>query len=162
MRRARGQAFVIVSRDGIQQLAIGGGRGHHLVVWQERDRLWATRVSSDGQTLDPDGRLLTEVQEVCGPSPSCYLPNTTPAVTFDGRSFVVAWRAPSVAGDESSLDGPLKRLRSSGQPSSDRRPAHSRGALLPNQRRSTCASASRWNGALRKSSIPAARQSSRL
>ncbi len=61
-----------------QHPAIAHGPNQHLVVWSERDGLWATRVEN-GVSLDGRGMQLAE-----GP--------TGPAsVVFDGESYIVAW-----------------------------------------------------------------------
>jgi MYXO-CTERM domain-containing protein len=99
-----GQTFPIATGDFIVRLTVGGGGGNHLVVWQDTEWLFATRVSADGQVLDPDGRLITQVQNVCHAYMSCQTADASPAVTFDGKSFVVAWREPAVAGDATSVN----------------------------------------------------------
>jgi MYXO-CTERM domain-containing protein len=103
-----GQTFVIATRERIDRVAVSGGAGHHLVVWQGDRELMATRVSPDGQVLDPDGRLIAEVENICQDDLCCRFPDfsngSCASVTFDGKSFVVAWREPSDPSDSITLD----------------------------------------------------------
>ena len=92
-----GQSFAIASEGGTYRCTTStAGGGNHLVVWQDEDgSIFAKRVSPDGEVLEPIGRLITQAADVS--SRSC------PPVVFDGERFVVAWRAPSAAG-EGTLD----------------------------------------------------------
>lgn len=97
-----GQAFVIA--DAVtDQVSIAAGGGNNLVVWDTDSEIRATRVSSDGQVLDPDGILVAALENSpCGVSSwhTCSLSS----VVFDGENFVVAWRERSIPGQANSLD----------------------------------------------------------
>ncbi|HWN67746.1 MAG TPA: MYXO-CTERM sorting domain-containing protein, partial [Haliangium sp.] len=79
-----------------------------LVVWQSNDGIFATRVSPDGQVLDPEGRLIAEVENVCTGGLCCRFPDilsgNCASVAFDGQRFMVAWRESTVAGSETLMD----------------------------------------------------------
>ncbi len=73
---------------GDSQHALAFGSQYYLVVWED-DRnftssytdLYATRVGTDGQALDPDGIPVTTLE----------YSQTDPVVSFDGENFLVAW-----------------------------------------------------------------------
>lgn len=104
-----GAKFLIASADSIYQLTVGAGAGNHLVVWQDGAGIFVARVSPTGQVLDPGGRLVVPLEPMCRSGACCTgsadrNTGNCASVAFDGNNFVIAWRAPSVAGDESSLD----------------------------------------------------------
>ena len=85
---------VIAPTAALQQhAAIAFGGGIYLAVWQDdRDSpasdIWAARLGADGTILDPLGILIA-----AGPGTQ-----STPAVAYDGSSFVVAWEDFKVVG----------------------------------------------------------------
>lgn len=103
-----GQRFTIATRDFVGPLSLATDGDKNLVVWQEGSGIWAARVSRDGQVLDPEGRLVVELEPECLASECCVDAGLTtgncPTVAFDEESFVVAWRAPSMADDPSTLN----------------------------------------------------------
>jgi hypothetical protein len=97
---------VLLHRPIARAPAVAGGRGLHLVAWQRGLELRVTRVRSDGEVLDPEGRLIalgyhdgTCIGFFTQPDGSLC-----PSVAFDGENFVVAWRALADANDRSSSD----------------------------------------------------------
>ncbi|MEZ4309823.1 MAG: hypothetical protein R3F14_17435 [Polyangiaceae bacterium] len=62
----------------------------YLAVWRDlrsgSDEIWGTRISAQGQILDPNGILIGQ--------------GKTPAVTSDGVDFMVAWTKPSGTGND--------------------------------------------------------------
>lgn len=82
--------------------------GNHLVVWQDSEGIFVARVSPAGRVLDPEGRLVVTLESTCRTGLCFRVADLTtgncPSVAFDGKSFVLAWRALSVAGDASSRD----------------------------------------------------------
>jgi hypothetical protein len=79
--------FIISSANDLQeQPRVAFGNGIFLVVWQDLRNgvdwdVYATRVTSAGVVLDPDGIL------VCGGANNQALPS----VTWDGNNFWVVW-----------------------------------------------------------------------
>jgi MYXO-CTERM domain-containing protein len=100
----------IVTGQAVYRSTVRSGGGNHLVVWQGDDGIFATRVTPDGQVLDPGGRLIAAVEPMCDSRGWCCgrgaaIPTgPCPSVSFDGTSFLVAWRAPAVPGDTTTLD----------------------------------------------------------
>jgi hypothetical protein len=100
-----GEILPIVDNE-VQHVASAAGGGHHLVVWEQDSGIWATRVGPGGQVLDPGGILIVESEvgvNQCGWEPELTI-GACASVVFDGGNFMVAWRAPSMLGDWSSLD----------------------------------------------------------
>jgi hypothetical protein len=100
-----GEILPIVDHE-VQHVASAAGGGQHLVVWEQDSGIWATRVSPDGQVLDPGGILIAASEvgvSMCEWEPE-LLTGACASVAFDGENFIVAWRAPSMLGDWSSLD----------------------------------------------------------
>jgi hypothetical protein len=115
-----GERFVIASAGFIYQLTVGAGAGNHLVVWQDEEGIFVARVSPAGQVLDPGGRLVVALEPMCRSGGCCtgFADLTTgncASVAFDGDNFVLAWRAPAVAGDASSLDLYAAELNPAGE-----------------------------------------------
>ena len=79
-----------------------------MVIWQDDEGISATRVSPAGTVLDPEGQLITPLENLCNSGDCCVRPalstGACPSVAFDGTSFLVAWRAPATPGDAGSLD----------------------------------------------------------
>jgi MYXO-CTERM domain-containing protein len=90
-----GEYFVIAGGHLMQRTTVSFGGGNYLVVWESPEGIFGTRVTPDGQVLDPEGKLLVERD---AESPAGI------SLTFDGRSFVLAWPARALAGDASSVD----------------------------------------------------------
>jgi hypothetical protein len=99
-----GQPFIIVDSE-VQHESIAAGGGQHLVAWETDTGIWVTRVSSDGQVLDPEGHLVAALDNAgsCRREPDLNTCGES-SVVFDGENFVVAWRAPSIPGHVNSLD----------------------------------------------------------
>lgn len=94
-----GQPFFIDTSSPLDhhiQIAFDGN--HHRVVWQNSSGIWATRVSPDGQVLDPGGHLIVALETISGGA----------SVAFDGENFVVAW--PSGTEEETNLYGAVLSL----------------------------------------------------
>jgi MYXO-CTERM domain-containing protein len=99
----------ITSGPGIYHATTGFGGGNHLVLWEDAAGIFATRVTPAGEVLDPAGRLIAPVEPLCNSYGNCCARTdisvgACPSLAFDGTNFLVAWRAPAVAGDASSLD----------------------------------------------------------
>jgi hypothetical protein len=103
----------------VDHVATAAGAGIHLVVAEGESGIWATRVGPGGQVLDPDGYLVAEPGLTPG---GCWkadvLTGSCPSVVFDGENFIVAWRAPSIPGDASSLELYAAKLSPEGEVSS--------------------------------------------
>jgi hypothetical protein len=106
-----GQPISIVEYDpeiGIhQQHELAGGDGIHLLIWETEDGVWATRVTSDGQVLDPDGLAVGgsgHYQIYNNLSQPDLTLCSEASVVFDGENFVVAWRDRSIQGENNSMD----------------------------------------------------------
>ncbi|HJQ39200.1 MAG TPA: hypothetical protein VKB93_18835 [Thermoanaerobaculia bacterium] len=82
----------LVSLSANEQLEprIAKGNGVDLVVWTEERGLYATRIDAAGRSLDGRGIFLAKTTNSAWP----ILPS--PAVAFDGRQFVVAYRNAAV------------------------------------------------------------------
>ena len=96
--------FVIGSGAQVSSLTVGVGGGKHLVVWHTASGLFGARVNFSGQVLDPQGFLVATPSLING---SCAPYNSGEAcssVAFDGRYFVVAWRAEATPGDPNTRD----------------------------------------------------------
>jgi hypothetical protein len=91
-----GERFAIAQGTSIHPLAMAFGGGTSLIVWQdlEIDGVWGTRVSADGQVLDPENFAVGEAN---AQGYGC-------AAAFDGEKFVVAWRTAAVADQWSTAD----------------------------------------------------------
>jgi hypothetical protein len=100
-----GPPFSVVGSEAYH-LETAGGDGQHLVVWATESGIWAARVSSDGQVLDPEGQLVAALNNIgCTHEHEPDLSLCSEAsVAFDGENFVVAWREQSIPGHPSSLD----------------------------------------------------------
>jgi hypothetical protein len=88
-----GQRFSI--DDGpAHHVGVAAGGGIHMVVWQSPEGIWATRVSPNGQVLDPEAQLVAVPELGYGDcSDSVWGTGNCAAVAFDGEKFVVAWRS---------------------------------------------------------------------
>jgi hypothetical protein len=85
------------------------GGGICLVVWDGDEAgnpiVRAARVTRAGDVLDPQGIALSGSAHLAGCGGDLpALGHAVPAVAFDGQTFVVAWREPSIPCDASSID----------------------------------------------------------
>ncbi|HEX7401951.1 MAG TPA: dockerin type I repeat-containing protein, partial [candidate division Zixibacteria bacterium] len=81
-------SFSIRTASGLQQNPVVASDGENfLVVWEDFGTHWpdahilGTRISSDGQVLDPGGIEIAMT----------YDTEEHPSVTFDGRNYLVSW-----------------------------------------------------------------------
>jgi hypothetical protein len=72
------KALLTWSANAQRTASVAFGGSNALVVWNEPDGLFASRVSADGRTLDGRGMQLGESAPLHG-------------VVFDGTQYVVAW-----------------------------------------------------------------------
>jgi hypothetical protein len=98
-----GQPFMI-DDAGVHHVGIAAGGGKHLVVWDTDSEIRATRVSSNGQVLDPEGLLVATLENSACDIETDRNTCSESSVVFDGERFVVAWRELSIPGHASSLD----------------------------------------------------------
>jgi MYXO-CTERM domain-containing protein len=100
--------------------AVGFDGVNHFVVWEGRDdpssgpiNVYGARVNQAGVRLDPQGILLgentNEIPITNAPcdltvTQTCPAVGTSPAVTFNGQRWIVAWRARATPDLASSTD----------------------------------------------------------
>jgi hypothetical protein len=81
LSRTRDPPLVSRSAERQQSPSITFGSRNFMVAWQEGNQILASRISSDGRSLDGGGIRVS--------SPSTF--PSLPRVAFDGQYFVVAW-----------------------------------------------------------------------
>ncbi|MGK3990856.1 hypothetical protein WME99_47860 [Sorangium sp. So ce136] len=87
--------------------AVGSDGENHLVIWHAQTGIFGIRIDPDGRSLDPEGFLITTVEDGCYSSYCCWsthVAGACPSVAFDGKNFLVAWRSMEVPDRPSSLD----------------------------------------------------------
>lgn len=93
--------------DNADGTIAGDDSGGFLVVWQDRrntrnDDIWGTRVSSDGEVVDPHGLKIYE---------NATTTETKPVVAWVGNGWVVAWEsAGNIAAAKVSTTGAVTQL----------------------------------------------------
>jgi hypothetical protein len=87
-----------------QHWKAAGGGGIHLLVQDFANGIGATRVSSDGQVLDPGGLPIATLDIDYWCTEPDLSNCSESSVAFDGEDFVIAWRAPSIPGHINTLD----------------------------------------------------------
>lgn len=93
--RPAGERFRIGESTFLPMASVASGGGISLVAWATRGGLFVARVSPAGQVLDPGGKLIVPLES---------LQDVVPSLTYDGRSFVIAWAARTVADDPLSVN----------------------------------------------------------
>ena len=96
--------FVIGSGAQVSFSTAGVGGGKHLVVWHTASGLFGARVDFSGQVLDPQGFLVATPSLINGSCASDESGEACSSVAFDGRYFVVAWRAEATPGGPNTRD----------------------------------------------------------
>lgn len=100
---------IATGKDGIARSTLAFGNDFHFVVWQDASGLHGTRVTADGQVLDAEGLPIAATDSACGIYGNCchnlpFSGGSCAAVVAVDDGFMVAWRAPAVAGTPSSID----------------------------------------------------------